>query len=146
MPTAAHLVASVALALLAFVVSGQIMPLMPESTDFGYFTHVNVGLALVAGWKVMGRRAGRGFVPGINNGLTGMAVLVIWALIIQGAVEMFRLAKRTIYDGPFEALAAIFTIALEYFFVMAVPTVLVTLVVGGTLVGLVTEFASKRWK
>ena len=70
MPTAAHLVASVALALLAFVVSGQIMPLMPESTDFGYFTHVNVGLALVAGWKVMGRRAGRGFVPGINNGLT----------------------------------------------------------------------------
>ncbi|MCK5502246.1 MAG: TrgA family protein, partial [Tritonibacter mobilis] len=109
MPTAAHLVASVALALLAFVVSGQIMPLMPESTDFGYFTHVNVGLALVAGWKVMGRRAGRGFVPGINNGLTGMAVLVIWALIIQGAVEMFRLAKRNIYDGPFEALAAIFT-------------------------------------
>ena len=75
-----------------------------------------------------------------------MAVLVIWALIIQGAVEMFRLAKRNIYDGPFEALAAIFTIALEYFFVMAVPTVLVTLVVGGTLVGLVTEFASKRWK
>jgi len=146
MPTAARLVAAVTLAILAFVVSGQIMPLMPESTDFGYFTHVNIGLAVVIGWKVMGPRAGRGFVPGINNGLTGTAVLVLTALFLQGAVEMFRLAHRHIYDGPFEALAAIFTIGLEYFFIMAVPGVLTTLVVGGALAGWVTDLAARRWK
>ncbi|ABF64173.1 tellurite resistance protein [Ruegeria sp. TM1040] len=146
MPTAARLVAAVALALLAFVVSGQIMPLMPDDTDFGYFTFVNMGLGLVIGWKSIGPRAGRGWAAGITNGITGTAVLVLWGLFIQGAVEMFRLAKRSIYDGPFEALAAIFTIALEYFFIMAVPSVLLTLAVGGTLIGMAVEIASKRWK
>ncbi|MFP3382809.1 TrgA family protein [Tritonibacter sp. SIMBA_163] len=146
MPTAARLVAAFALAALAFVLSGQIMPLMPDDTDFGYFTHVNMGLALVVGWRVIGPRAGRGLVPGINNGLTGTAVLVLLALVLQGAVEMFRLANRHIYDGPFEALAAIFTIALEYFFIMAVPSVLVTFVLGGVVVGFATETANKRWK
>jgi cation transport ATPase len=146
MPTAARLVAALALAALAFVVSGQIMPLMPENTDFGYFTHVNMALAAVVGWKIIGPRAGRGFVPGVNNGLTGMAVLVLLALFLQGAVEMFRLAHRHVYDDPFEALAAIFTIGLEYFFIMAVPTVLVTLVIGGALVGVIVDVSAKRWK
>ncbi|MCG7623332.1 TrgA family protein [Epibacterium sp. Ofav1-8] len=146
MPTAARLVAALALAALAFVVSGQIMPLMPENTDFGYFTHVNMALAAVVGWKIIGPRAGRGFVPGVNNGLTGMAVLVLLALFLQGAVEMFRLAHRHVYDDPFEALAAIFTIGLEYFFIMAVPTVLVTLVIGGALVGVIVDVSARRWK
>ncbi|MCG7626347.1 TrgA family protein [Epibacterium sp. MM17-32] len=146
MPTAARLVAALALAALAFVVSGQIMPLMPENTDFGYFTHVNMALAAVVGWKIIGPRAGRGFVPGVNNGLTGMAVLVLLALFLQGAVEMFRLAHRHVYDDPFEALAAIFTIGLEYFFIMAVPTVLITLVIGGAVVGVIVDVSAKRWK
>lgn len=145
-PTAARLVAAIALALLAFVVCGQIMPLMPEGTDFGYFTHVNMALGFVVGWRLMGKRVGRGLVPGINNGLTGAAVLVLLGLGLQGAVEMFRLAHRNVYHGPFDALAAIFTIALDYFFIMAVPGVLGTLVVGGVLAGLVTEAAGKRWK
>lgn len=146
MPTGARLTAALSLALVAFLVSFLVMPLMPEGTDFGYFVHVNVALGLLSGWIFMGRRAGRGLVPAINNGLTGMAVMLMWALFIQGAWEMFRLAMRHRYDGPFEALSAIFVIALEYFFVIAVPTVLVPLVAGGVLAGLVTENASRRWR
>ncbi|OIQ30191.1 MAG: tellurium resistance protein [Alphaproteobacteria bacterium MedPE-SWcel] len=145
-PTAGRLVAALSLAALAFYVSGLIMPLMPEGTDFGYFTHLNMGLGVLVGWNLMGSRVGRGFVPGINNGLTGVAVLVLWALLLQGAVEMFRLAYRHVYNGPFDALAAIFTIALEYFFIIAVPNVLATLAIGGALVGWLTETAAKRWK
>ncbi|NIZ13884.1 TrgA family protein [Phaeobacter sp. HF9A] len=146
MPTAARLIAALSLAILAFVVSGQIMPLMPQGTDFGYFTYVNMGLGIIVGWRLMGPRAGRGRVSGINNGLTGMAVLLLSGLFVQGAVEMFRLAYRHIYDNPFDALAAIFTIALEYFFVIAVPNVLLTLVIGGVICGLVTDVAKARWK
>lgn len=146
MPTAARLISSLCLAGLAFVVSGLIPPLMPEGTDMGYFTFVNMAVGIVVGWAVMGPRAGHGVVPGINNGLTGMAVMVLVALFIQGAVEMFRLANRLVYDDPFEALASIFTIALEYFFVMAVPNVLFTLVVGGVLAGLAVENAWRRWR
>ncbi|MBY6055139.1 TrgA family protein [Leisingera daeponensis] len=146
MPTGARLTAALSLALVAFLASFLVMPQMPEGTDFGYFVHVNVVLGLLCGWIFMGRRAGGGLVPAINNGLTGMAVMVLWALFVQGAWEMFRLAMRHRYDGPFEALSQIFVIALEYFFVIAVPSVLVPLVIGGVLAGLATENASRRWR
>lgn len=145
MPTGARLVAAISLALLAFVVSGLVMPLMPESTDFGYFTHVNIVLGLLTGWVYMGRRVGGGLVPAINNGLTGVAVLVFWALFAQGTWEMFRLAMRHRYNGPFDALLAIFTISVDFFFVIAVPSVLIPLMIGGCIAGLLAEQASKRW-
>ncbi len=145
MPTSARLAAALFLAFLAFGVSIQVMPLFPEGTDFGYFVHFNVILGSLVGWVYMGNRVGQGFVSSLNNGLTGMGLLVIAALLAQGAWEMFRLAKRLRYDGPFEALSAIFTIALDYFFVIAVPHVWATLVIGGCLVGLITERAWKRW-
>ncbi|MDC0656852.1 TrgA family protein [Leisingera sp. SS27] len=146
MPTGARLAAAISLATLAFIVSFLVMPLLPEGTNFGYFVHINVVLGLLCGWIFMGKRAGRGVVPAINNGLTGMAVLVLWALFVQGAWEMFRLAMRHRYGGPFEALSQIFVIGMEYFFLIAVPSVLIPLVVGGALAGLVTENASQRWR
>ncbi|UWQ80802.1 TrgA family protein [Leisingera sp. S132] len=146
MPTGARLAAAISLATLAFIVSFLVMPQLPEGTNFGYFVHINVVLGLLCGWIFMGKRAGRGVVPAINNGLTGMAVLVLWALFVQGAWEMFRLAMRHRYGGPFEALSQIFVIGMEYFFLIAVPSVLIPLVVGGALAGLVTENASQRWR
>ena len=145
MPTGARLTAAISLAILAFVLSDQVMPLMPEGTDFGYFTPINMVLGVLTGWIYMGKRVGGGVVPAINNGLTGVAVMVLWALFIQGAWEMFRLAMRHRYGGPFEALKAIFDLSLEYFFVIAVPSVLIPMAVGGCLVGLLAESAHRRW-
>lgn len=145
MPTAARLIAAIALGLLAIVISVQVVPLMPEGTDFGYFFHINVALGLLTGWIFMGRRVGYGVVPAINNGLTGAAVMVLWALFIQGAWEMFDRAMRNRYGGPFEALLAIFTLSLEYFFVIAVPSVLLPLVIGGCFAGLLAENVHRRW-
>ena len=54
MPDAAKLVAALCVGLIGFFVSFQIMPLMPESTAFGYFAYVNLILGLLAGWIVMG--------------------------------------------------------------------------------------------
>lgn len=145
MPTAARLTAALCLALLAFVLSTQVVPLMPEGTDFGYFFHINILLGLLTGWIFMGRRVGYGLVPAINNGLTGAAVMVLWALFIQGAREMFDLAMRNRYGGPFEALLAILSLSIDYFFVIAVPSVLVPLILGGCLAGILAESANKRW-
>lgn len=145
-PTAARLVAALLMVALAYVVSEMIKPLMPEGMDFGKFTYVNMGLGALVGWKLIGDRVGRGTVPGINNGVTGAAVLMILGLILHGSVEMFRMAHRHVYRDPFEALADIFVIALKYFFIMAVPNVLATLAIGGAIVGLLVEFTAKRWK
>ncbi|MGR3759207.1 TrgA family protein [Roseobacteraceae bacterium NS-SX3] len=146
MPNGARLIAALSLALLAFIVSGMVKPLMPDGTDFGYFTQVNMALGVVCGWVYMGKRAGRGLVPALNNGFTGMAVMVFWALFLQGAWEMFQLAMRHRYDGPFEALSAIFTIALDYFFLIAVPSIWLTLITGAAVAGLATENAWLRWR
>ncbi|MEX0320272.1 MULTISPECIES: TrgA family protein [unclassified Ruegeria] len=146
MPTASRLVAALCLALLAFIVSGQVMPRMPEGTDFGYFTWVNVALGIVCGWVVIGKRAGRGTTWAINNGLTGMAALVFWALFVQGCYEMVRLAMRHRYDGPFEALLAIFQIGVEYGAVLIFPNTIWTLLIGGVIAGLLTESAWHRWR
>ena len=146
MPNAASLFAAIGLAIIAFVVSGQIIPLFPEGKDFGYFTVVNMIIGLAVGWTVMGPRAGRGWTPGINNGLTGMAVLVIWCLFVQGCYEMYQRALRNRYDGPFEAILAIFEIIYEYALLIAVPNILITLVVGAFAAGAVTEYVSRIWR
>lgn len=145
-PNASQLVASTSLAIIAFIVSGQIMPLMPEGMDFGYFTYVNMALGIVVGWVVMGKRAGRGITPAINNGLTGVAVLVFWGLFVQGCYEMVRRAMANRYDGPFEAVAAIFELALDYAMDIFVPNILLTLLIGGVLAGLATEYAQRKWR
>jgi hypothetical protein len=145
MPTAARLIAALCLALLALVTSLQVVPLMPEGQDFGYFFHINIVLGLLTGWIYMGRRVGYGLVPAINNGLTGTAVMVLWALFIQGCWEMFDRAMRNHYGGPFEALLAILTLSIEFFFVIAVPSVLLPLVIGGCLAGILAEATYRRW-
>jgi len=143
-PNAPQLAAALCLALLAFIVSGQYMPLMPEGTDFGWFTWINVVLGIVCGWTIMGRRAGRGITAAVNNGIAGMAMMVFWALFVQGAYEMFSRALRNRYDGPFEALGAIFVIAMDFGWKMMVPHIIVTLLVGGVLSGLATEYIKKK--
>ncbi|WP_299078662.1 TrgA family protein [uncultured Ruegeria sp.] len=146
MPSASRLVAAICLVVIAFLVSSMIIENGEEGKDYGYFTIVNIALGWICGWKVMGKRAGRGWTAGVNNGLTGVASLVFWALFVQGCYEMFRLAMRHRYDGPFEALLAIFKIGLDYGQLLLVPEILVTLGVGAVVAGLATEEASRRWR
>ncbi len=146
MPTAARLVAAASLALLAFIVSGQIMPLMPEGTDFGYFTYINIALGMLTGWILMGKRAGLGKTAAINNGITGVVAMLFWGLFVQGCYEMIQQAMRRHYDGPFEALLAIIKIGTEFGMTILVPQVIATLLIGGVLAGFATEFAARRWR
>lgn len=146
MPSAAKLVAALGLALLAFVVSGLIIPLFPESTNFGYFVYVNVALGVCVGWIVIGKRAGAGMIAGINIGITGAVLLVLWGLFIQGCNEMTRLAMDNRYDGPFEAIIAVFEIGAEWGYIISTVPVWGTLIVGGALTGMAAEIASRLWR
>lgn len=146
MPDAAKLVAALGMALLAFVVSFVIMPLFDEEKNFGYFVHVNVVLGALVGWKVVGSRAGRGTTSAINAGLTAPVVLVFWALFVQACNEMTRLAMRNRFDGAFEALVSIFEIGAEWALLISTVAVWATLLVGGMIVGLASEFAWRTWR
>ncbi|AXI42530.1 TrgA family protein [Sulfitobacter sp. SK011] len=146
MPTAARLVAAICLAIVAFIVSGMVMPLMPESTDFGYFVPLNIIIGLLAGWIVMGRRVGRGTTAAINNGLTGVFVMMLWGIGVQACNEMVRLAMKNRYDNAMEAIVAIFQIGAEFGQMIATVPIGLFLLVGAVVSGLVTEYAGNRWR
>ena len=134
MPSAARLMGAVCLAVLAFVLSGMVMTLLPESTDFGMFVPLNITLGLVIGWTVMGSRVGgESFAAAVNNGVAGVFVLMLWGIALQAINEMMRLAMRNRYDDPFEAIVDIFQIGAEYGLLVATLPIGVTLAVGAVV-------------
>lgn len=145
MPTAARLVGAVCFAGLAFLVSGMIIPLLPDGDRSIMLGIINTGVGLFCGWKVMGPRAGYGFRGAIGGGLTTTAAMVIVALFIHSTIEMVHLSLRKAYDGATEAVVGIFEIGIEYAKLIATPEIIGTLLVGGILAAVVTNAADARW-
>lgn len=149
MPDAARLVAALCLAFVGFILSGLVMQVYEEQiaeTDFGWFVHINIVLGLVVGWISMGKRAGRGVSSAVTNGVTGVFLLVLWALFIQACNEMTRLAMKNRYDGPFEAIAAVFQISAEWGLLIMTGPILGVMAVGAFVSGILTEYAWRTWR
>jgi hypothetical protein len=145
MPTAARLTAAFCLALMGFALSRMIMPLMPESTQFGYFIPTNIALGLAVGWRVMGARAGGGVSEGITIGLTGAVVLVFWGLFIQAGREMIENAMIHLYVGVGEALVGMIGIGAEYFLIMATVPIIAVVLIGGAVSGVITNLIDSKF-
>lgn len=146
MPTTGRGVAAILMAILAWYASEMFRPLMPEGTGFGWFNEVNVALGLLSGWIVIGSRLNYGYSNALGAGLTGVGAMVFWAVFLQSFNEMLRLALEKRYDGPVEGIIAIFEIGIEYLFTMWHIPLIVLLVVGGMVIGLVSEWAARRWR
>jgi len=144
MPTAARVIAALCLAALAWLVSEQIKPLFDEDKAFGNFNLINVGIAFVVGWQVIGSRAGRGLASAINNGLTGGIMMFFWTSLAHASIEMFERSMRNRYDGAFEAFAAMLQMMAENAVLIATPLIICTLLVGSAVSGFLAEFTSKR--
>ncbi|MCH2164720.1 MAG: TrgA family protein [Marinovum sp.] len=144
MPTAARLVSAICLALLAYIVSGQVMEVMPEATDFGVFVPLNIVIGLGVGWIWMGQNLGHGISHAISIGLTAAALLFLVGLFAQSSNEMMRLAMANRYDGAFEAIAGIFVEGLRFGQMMTVD-IGITLAVGGIVSGLIANWFARRY-
>lgn len=145
MPTAARGVSALLMAGLAWIASEMIRPLMPEATAFGIFNYVNVALALVCGWRIVGRRLGFGWRTGISAGLSGVAALVFWAVFVQSLYKMLGMALDRRLKGVMDALTTIFEIAADYGLILLNGPLIGVLVAGGVLIGLIGEWVSRRW-
>lgn len=145
MPTAGKGVAAVLMAALAWYASDMYRTLMPESTNFGWFNEVNVVIGLVSGWFVIGSRLRRGYSDAIGTGLTGVAALIFWAILIQSCNEMLKLALNRRYEGPVEAIIAVLQIGVEYAQTMLHMPLIAVLVGGGIAIGFVAEAVAQRW-
>ncbi|SRR6056297_3870 len=145
MPNAARLFAAVCLAALGWIVSDMVKPLVPFSVDFGYFNYVNAGLGALVGWLFLGPRSGDGMTSAINNGVTSAIVLLIVGLLVQATNEMVRLSFARRYDTPFEAIAAIFEITIDYGMILWNLQLVLAAIGGGIAAALIVEAAGKRW-
>ena len=139
MPDSAKLFGAICLCALAYILSEMVKPHFLEDYDFGYFNYVNMALGLFVGWKILGKQAGFGLMPAINNGLTSIISLLFLALLVQSINEMLRLAMRSRYDGAFDALVALIPIGIDLTVLVSTIPFWATAVAGGILSGLVVE-------
>lgn len=145
MPTAAKLIAAIGFALLGYVAAELVKTHMPEGTQFGAFSAVCGAIGLLCGWLVMGGLVGDGWVRAMGYGMRVSVTLVFWALLFFSIYEMVRRATKLRYDGPMEAITAVFAIGIEYGRILVAPDILAVLLIGGGLLGVISEWSARRW-
>jgi len=144
MPTAAKAVSAFYFAALAWYVSTYIPPLFEESGQrFTWFFQINAALGALIGWRVVGRRAGAGISQAVGVGVTGGAALGIVALFAHSSAHMLKQSLRKAYDGPAEAVVAVFEIGLDFGRQAFTVEVIIALLVGGIIGGLIAEYMTK---
>lgn len=145
MPTMGRLIGAILFGALAWYTSLLIVPLFPEGTNLGLFQVVNTAFGLIAGWSVAGPRAGLGYIAAFSYGLTAMVAMLVMALFFNSAVVMIEQSLRKRYDGPVEAVMAVFEMFIENGAMLLTPEIIATLVIGGIGAGLITEFFGRRY-
>jgi hypothetical protein len=114
-------------------------------TNLGLFQEVNTFFGLIAGWTVAGPRAGLGYMAAFSYGLTALMAMVVMALFFNSSVVMVEQSLRKRYDGPGEAVTDVFQMFVDHAIMMATPEIIGTLLIGGIVGGLVTEFFGRRF-
>ncbi|MFA9232259.1 MAG: TrgA family protein [Microgenomates group bacterium] len=145
MPTAAKLVGAAVFALVAFIAAYLFIPALPEGTQVKLFAPISAAIGLVAGWKVMGNLAGKGYQQAISFGLQTSIVILFFALLGFSTYLMIVRSTKGRYEGPSEAVLAVFQLMLDYAMLLASPATPIALAVGGVLGGLIVEWSKKRW-
>jgi hypothetical protein len=145
MPTAAKLVAAVFFAALGFLMAEAYKPTQPPETQFGSFSFICAGIGLLCGWLVSGSLAGKGYGKAWGNGVRTAITTVFFALLAFSLYTMILRSMKLRYDGPMEALTAAIDLMREYGMLMLDQRFLLTVLIGGFVGGIVTEWSSRRW-
>lgn len=145
MPTAAKLVAAVFFAALGYLMAEAFKPTQPEGMRFGYFAEISAGIGLLCGWIVMGPLVGRGHGRAWGLGVRTAITTVFFATILFATYEMVLRSMKLRYDGPMEAVIGGIGLILEYGTGMVDQRFILTVLIGGAIGGILTEWSSRRW-
>lgn len=144
MPTAGRLVAAILLGGLAYFCATLVIAIWPVDYNFGWFKEFSGLVGVVMGWRVIGKRLGRGIMPGVGAGLTGLGAMLFWLFLLLSFNEMIGRSLDLRYSGPFEALNGMFEISYEWFLNINNPRLWAILVVGSMVVGLIAELFTRK--
>ena len=145
MPTGGKLVGAVLFAALAWYVTELIKPLLPEGTPVGMFSPTNAVIGFLMGWNVMGKGAGVSYRQSVGYGLTTVATILFWGTLLWAGLEAYTKSIRLRYGGPMEALQDMALMMVEQLQLIATQDIIVTLIAGGIVLGVITEFFARRW-
>lgn len=146
MPTAAKLAAAVFFGALAWYVSQLIEPLFPEGTDMGRFAEYNALVGMVIGWCIAGARARTTWPNAVAYGLTAALSMTLMALFLHSATIMISQSFRKVYEGPMEAMIDVVRIMVDNFQKVSTLEIMGTLLVGGIVAGLATEWVARNYR
>jgi hypothetical protein len=145
MPTAGRLIGAITFGILAWLLATTALPYFLEGLAPGFWLPVSVGIGILVGWTVVGKRTGLGYKVGFGNGITGAVVVAFWMLLIVSFNDMIIKSMRSNYDGPVEALVDVFALMLEYGIRFGQPDILIILFGGGVVAGLISEAFGRRF-
>ncbi|MDP3340142.1 TrgA family protein [Frigidibacter sp.] len=146
MPTAAKLIAAIALAALGVFGSWAVTPHLPEGTPPGYLWAIAGGAGLLTGWRVLGPEAHKPFLAVVSAGLRATVIMVLIVLLIVSFIEMIQRSLQKLYDGPVHALQSMFGLMLDNAMLLLHPDVAGLLLVGGMLAGGLAHWAARSWR
>lgn len=146
MPTGGRLAGAILFAALMGYVSFMTIGMFEGINTPRWYHEINIAAGAIIGWHIAGPKAGLGYVAGASLGLTTVITAVFFALFTHGITQMFRFAiKSKYYDGPVEAVVDAMQIALKTGSTLTKPEVIGTLLIGGIIAGIVTEFVDHRF-
>lgn len=146
MPTAAKLAAAILFGALAWYISELVKPLFPEGTDLGRFSEYNALVGVFAGWRVAGPQARTTWPNAVSYGLTAALTMLVLTVLIHSFNGMLTRSLRRIYQGPMEALIDVVRISTGHLQMISTPEIMGTLLVGGVIGGLLTEWVGRNFK
>ncbi|NSX55416.1 TrgA family protein [Parasulfitobacter algicola] len=145
MPTAAKLTAAIAFGGLAMLTANLVIEAMPTEQNMGYFIPINILIGAGAGWMVAGSRAPGGYVASFSYGITAAVIFAVVSLFTFSSYIMIIQSLRRRYDNGMEAVVGVFELMAEHFIIMANYEILGTLLIGGMLAGMLTEWVGQRF-
>ena len=145
MPTAGKLFGAATFAIVCWLISGLIPPLLPEGTQTGLLQPVNAGVGFVLGWSILGRNAGDGLVATVGHASTTMVAVVFWCLLIWSGSEMIDKSTKLRYGGPIQALQDMATMAIEMLRTIGTVEIVALMVIGILVTAVITESVASRW-
>nr|WP_323779485.1 TrgA family protein [Amylibacter sp.] len=146
MPTAAKLMAGLALALTA-AIAACVFILEHSEMPIGLkFVLGNAVVGFFAGWYSLGRNPGHSNMSGAMSGLRTLVMLLIGCGMVFGGQFVLNNLGQFRYRDPVEIPLLWIQTTFEYVVLALTPNVGATLLIGGLLSGVAAYQASFRWR
>lgn len=145
MPTLPKAVAALFFAALGYFIGDLIRPLLPEGTKAGMLGITLAGIGALCGWYMSGAKAGHGLRAGLGYGLTTVGLMFFWGDVVFSGQKMLAFAIDKRLKGPMNALKSMVGFIMENAVMVATPTIIIAVIVGGLFGGWIVEWVARRF-